>query len=146
MDLVYEAVGGDMFKVAVDAVATKGRVLVIGMMSQYGAGWPTAQHPGLPEKLLKKSATLQGAGCALVLGAAERRSAITLRIQRFLCTLLDGSVTCNAPTAPWRLCAGLPAHLPGCSRHAARTRCHCACRLLPTALRQQAAATSAKTL
>jgi len=75
VDVVYEAVGGDMFKVAVDALATQGRVLVIGMMSQYGDGWPTAQHPGLPEKLLKKSATLQGARPPhVLLGAWESGS------------------------------------------------------------------------
>lgn len=61
VDLVYEAVGGDMFETAVDALADKGCLLVIGMMSQYAKGWPVAQHPGLPEKLLKKSARLQGA-------------------------------------------------------------------------------------
>lgn len=61
VDVVYESVGGDMFKTAVDALAMRGRLLVIGMMSQYGDGWPVDNHPGLPEKLLKKSASLIGA-------------------------------------------------------------------------------------
>ena len=61
IDVIYEAVGGDMFQAAVDAVAVQGRLLIIGMMSQYGEGWPLADHRGLPEKLLKKGATLQGA-------------------------------------------------------------------------------------
>lgn len=61
VDVVYESVGGGMFKVAVDALAQRGRLLVIGMMSQYGKGWPLDDHPGLPEKLLKKSASLIGA-------------------------------------------------------------------------------------
>ena len=60
VDLVYEAVGGEMFDIAVNALANRGCLLIIGMMSQYGAGWPVAQHKGLPEKLLKKSATLKG--------------------------------------------------------------------------------------
>ena len=60
VNVVYESVGGDMFKTSVDALADGGRLLVIGMMSQYGAGWPASQHRGLPEKLLKKSATMRG--------------------------------------------------------------------------------------
>jgi NADPH-dependent curcumin reductase CurA len=60
VDVIYESVGGDMFKTAVDALAMRGRLLVIGMMSQYGDGWPVDDHPGLPEKLLKKSASLIG--------------------------------------------------------------------------------------
>jgi NADPH-dependent curcumin reductase CurA len=61
VDVVYESVGGEMFKTAVDALAFKGRLVIIGMMSQYGDGWPIDSHPGLPEKLLKKSASLIGA-------------------------------------------------------------------------------------
>lgn len=60
VDVVYESVGGDMFDVAVDALASKGRLIVIGMMSQYGEGWPVRNHPGLPEKLLKRSASIAG--------------------------------------------------------------------------------------
>ena len=58
---MYESVGGQMFKAAVDALAFKGRLVIIGMMSQYGDGWPVDAHPGLPEKLLKKSASMIGA-------------------------------------------------------------------------------------
>eukprot|EP00892_Ulva_mutabilis_P010540 jgi/Ulvmu1/7859/UM004_0090.1 len=58
--VVYEGVGGEMFKVAVGALAQRGRLLIIGMMSQYGKGWPLEDHPGLPEQLLKKSASLIG--------------------------------------------------------------------------------------
>lgn len=58
--MVYEGVGGEMFKVAAEALAQRGRLLIIGMMSQYGKGWPLDDHPGLPEKLLKKSASLIG--------------------------------------------------------------------------------------
>jgi NADPH-dependent curcumin reductase CurA len=34
IDLVYESVGGDMFRTAVGALADKGRLVIIGMMSQ----------------------------------------------------------------------------------------------------------------
>ena len=58
--MVYESVGGEMFGIAVNALANKGRLIVIGMMSQYADGWQVATHPGLPEKLLKKSASVSG--------------------------------------------------------------------------------------
>lgn len=60
VDLVYESVGGKMFDVCVDALAERGTLLVIGMMSSYQAGWPASSHPGLAEKLLWKSAALRG--------------------------------------------------------------------------------------
>jgi len=60
IDLVYESVGGDMFQTAVNALAKKGRCIVIGMMSTYKSEWPPSQNAGLPEKLLWKSATLAG--------------------------------------------------------------------------------------
>lgn len=62
VDVVYESVGGAMFDLAVDALATKGRLLVIGFISGYQS--PTGLSPvkagALPAKLLKKSASLQG--------------------------------------------------------------------------------------
>lgn len=67
IDLAYESVGGDFFAAAVDALAPGGRVIVIGMMSQYTAGgdgaedaWTPSNHPGLPEKLLWKSGACVG--------------------------------------------------------------------------------------
>ena len=35
VDLVYESVGGEMFAAALDALAPSGKIIVIGMMSQY---------------------------------------------------------------------------------------------------------------
>lgn len=55
-----ESVGGSMFEIAVNALAKKGRVVIIGMMSQYSSGWKPSQNTGLPEKLLWKSASLSG--------------------------------------------------------------------------------------
>ena len=67
VDVVYESVGGEMFSDAMDALAPKGVCIIIGMMSQYTSGgsdaksaWVPSNHPGLPEKLLWKSASLRG--------------------------------------------------------------------------------------
>lgn len=40
------SVGGDMFDVAVDALAPRGRLIIIGMMSAYADGWVKRQYPG----------------------------------------------------------------------------------------------------
>ncbi|XP_021070204.1 prostaglandin reductase 3 [Mus pahari] len=62
VDVVYECVGGAMFDLAVNALATKGRLIVIGFISGYQS--PTGLSPVkagvLPAKLLKKSASLRG--------------------------------------------------------------------------------------
>lgn len=62
IDVVYESVGGAMFDLAVDALATKGRLIVIGFISGYQS--PTGLSPvkagTLPVKLLKKSASIHG--------------------------------------------------------------------------------------
>ncbi|KAF5830042.1 hypothetical protein DUNSADRAFT_15083 [Dunaliella salina] len=60
IDVVYESVGGDMFSAALAALAPRGRLIIIGMMSAYQEGWPRSEHPGLPEKLLWKSASMIG--------------------------------------------------------------------------------------
>ena len=49
-----------MFKTCLGALGQKGRLVVIGMMSQYGAGWPQTALKGVPEMLLYKSASLNG--------------------------------------------------------------------------------------
>jgi len=64
VDLIYESVGGQMFETCMNALAVYGRMVVIGMISQYteGAegGWKPATYPGLCEKLLWKSQTVTG--------------------------------------------------------------------------------------
>jgi NADPH-dependent curcumin reductase CurA len=49
-----------MFSICVDALAPKGTLIIIGMMSAYAEGWQPSAHPGLPEKLLWKSASIAG--------------------------------------------------------------------------------------
>jgi len=36
-----------MFSVCVDALASKGKLIIIGMMSQYASGWAPSSYPGL---------------------------------------------------------------------------------------------------
>lgn len=62
VDVVYESVGGAVFDAAVDALAVKGRLIVIGFISGYQS--PTGLSPvkagTLPAKLLRKSASVRG--------------------------------------------------------------------------------------
>ena len=61
VDVVYESVGGEMFDTALASLAPRGRLVVIGAVSQYAAGWAApSSHPGLTEKLLWRSAACVG--------------------------------------------------------------------------------------
>ncbi|OMO63203.1 Alcohol dehydrogenase superfamily, zinc-type [Corchorus olitorius] len=62
VDIVYESVGGDMFDLCLNALAIHGRLIVIGMISQYQGehGWTPSNYPGIAEKLLAKSQTVYG--------------------------------------------------------------------------------------
>ncbi|KAG8368363.1 hypothetical protein BUALT_Bualt15G0037700 [Buddleja alternifolia] len=62
VDIIYESVGGDMFDLCLNALATYGRLVVIGMTSQYQGehGWNPRNYTGLCEKILAKSQTLAG--------------------------------------------------------------------------------------
>lgn len=62
VDLVYESVGGDMFQTCLNALGMFGRLVIIGMVSQYQSGevWEQSVHPAICEKLLWKSQTLVG--------------------------------------------------------------------------------------
>ncbi|KAF5727247.1 zinc-binding alcohol dehydrogenase domain-containing protein 2 [Tripterygium wilfordii] len=62
VDIVYESVGGDMFNLCLNALALYGRMIVIGMISQYQGehGWKPLAYTGLCEKLLAKSQTVAG--------------------------------------------------------------------------------------
>ncbi|XP_022763359.1 prostaglandin reductase-3-like isoform X2 [Durio zibethinus] len=60
VDIIYESVGGNMFDLCLNALAIQGRLIVIGMISQYQGkhGWKPSNYPGLVEKLLSKSQTV----------------------------------------------------------------------------------------
>lgn len=62
VDIVYESVGGEMFDLCLNALAVYGRLVVIGMISQYQGehGWKPLNYTGLCEKLLAKSQTVAG--------------------------------------------------------------------------------------
>ncbi|KAL8151804.1 hypothetical protein V2J09_021612 [Rumex salicifolius] len=62
VDIVYESVGGKMFDLCMNALAVQGRMIVIGMISQYQGehGWKPSNYPELCEKLLNKSQTVSG--------------------------------------------------------------------------------------
>lgn len=64
VDVVYEGVGGKMFDIALNNLAVKGRLVVIGFISGYqdSSGWTgggAVQKPIAP-KLLGKSASVRG--------------------------------------------------------------------------------------
>jgi hypothetical protein len=62
VDIIYESVGGDMFNLCLNALAVYGRLIVIGMISQYQGehGWKPSNYTGLCEKILAKSQTVAG--------------------------------------------------------------------------------------
>ncbi|BBN17225.1 prostaglandin reductase 3 [Marchantia polymorpha subsp. ruderalis] len=62
IDLIYESVGGEMFTTCLNALARRGRLIVIGMISQYQGenGWQPGNYPGLAEKILAKSQSVVG--------------------------------------------------------------------------------------
>ena len=59
MNLAFESVGGGMFDTAVEHLATRGRLLVVGYMSEYDHGAQPVTQPRIYEKLLWKSAQLR---------------------------------------------------------------------------------------
>ncbi|KAJ0974948.1 hypothetical protein J5N97_016913 [Dioscorea zingiberensis] len=62
LDIIYESVGGEMFDLCLNALAVYGRLIVIGMISQYQGehGWEPRNYTGLCEKILAKSQTVAG--------------------------------------------------------------------------------------
>ncbi|XP_068614879.1 prostaglandin reductase 3-like [Brachionichthys hirsutus] len=62
VDVVYESVGGSVFEAAVNNLAQKGRLIVIGFISGYqtASGIPTFKGATLPMKLLQRSASIRG--------------------------------------------------------------------------------------
>ncbi|CAL9705360.1 unnamed protein product [Knipowitschia caucasica] len=62
IDVVYESVGGSTMELAVNCLAKKGRLIVIGFISGYqsASGIPAFKGATLPVKLLQKSASMRG--------------------------------------------------------------------------------------
>ncbi|CAK6954281.1 prostaglandin reductase 3-like [Scomber scombrus] len=62
IDVVYESVGGSVMELAVNCLANKGRLIVIGFISGYqtASGIPEFRGGTLPVKLLQKSASMRG--------------------------------------------------------------------------------------
>ncbi|XP_062091740.1 uncharacterized protein LOC133797735 [Humulus lupulus] len=62
VDIIYESVGGQMFDLCLNALAVYGKLIVIGMISQYQGekGWKPSNYTGLCEKILAKSQTVAG--------------------------------------------------------------------------------------
>lgn len=62
IDVVYESVGGSVLELAVNCLANKGRLIVIGFISGYQSesGIPPFKARTLPVKLLQKSASIRG--------------------------------------------------------------------------------------
>ncbi|KAF4382451.1 hypothetical protein G4B88_011403 [Cannabis sativa] len=60
IDIIYESVGGQMFDLCLNALAVYGKLIVIGMISQYQGeqGWKPSNYTGLCEKILAKSQTV----------------------------------------------------------------------------------------
>lgn len=139
VDVVYESVGGDMFDIALAALAPRGRLVVIGAVSQYAGGWAApSSHPGLTEKLLWRSAACVGfflplqarhfrrhmARLVAMHAAGTLRVALDPRPFRGLAQAADalehlhsgkslGKVVLQVP-------ATLPSELPSAQRHAAK--------------------------
>lgn len=62
VDVVYESVGGSVLELAVNCLAQKGRLIVIGFISGYqsASGIPAFKGATLPVKLLQRSASMRG--------------------------------------------------------------------------------------
>ncbi|XP_070662272.1 uncharacterized protein [Malus domestica] len=62
VDIIYESVGGDMFDLCLNALVVYGRLVVIGMISQYQGehGWKPSNYPGICKKILAKCQTVAG--------------------------------------------------------------------------------------
>ncbi|XP_048882900.1 prostaglandin reductase-3-like [Brienomyrus brachyistius] len=64
VDVIYESVGGDVFDLAINNLAVKGRLIIIGFISGYqsdlGLAPVKTTATALPVKLLKKSASMHG--------------------------------------------------------------------------------------
>lgn len=94
VDVVYESVGGKVLEVAVNSLANKGRLIVIGFISGYqsASGIPRFRGETLPVKLLQKSASVRGFFLPHFL--SDYRDAVGNMIQMFA----KGKLVCEVDT------------------------------------------------
>lgn len=100
IDLIWESVGGEMFTTCTRALAQGGRLLVIGMMSQYSDGWgasqvitvPTPHAPHCPEEASgTRQAQIQWCCHSCTRGLCSNACSLHLLLQ---------SAQAHAPTRP----------------------------------------------
>ncbi len=60
VDIVFEGVGGAQFDTCVNALATRGRLICIGAISEYESGPQPVTGPRILYKLMTKSASIRG--------------------------------------------------------------------------------------
>ncbi|KAM8846338.1 prostaglandin reductase 3-like [Synchiropus picturatus] len=91
VDVVYESVGGSVLELAVNCLAQKGRLIVIGFISGYqsNSGIPAFNGGTLPVKLLQKSASVRG--FFLPHFASDYKDALTKMMQM----LAKGKLVCE---------------------------------------------------
>ncbi|XP_017265379.1 prostaglandin reductase 3 [Kryptolebias marmoratus] len=95
VDVVYESVGGSVLELAVNRLANKGRLIVIGFISGYqsASGIPPFRGDTLPVKLLQKSASVRGFFLPHFLG--DYREALSSMMQMFAKGELVCKVDCG---------------------------------------------------
>lgn len=95
IDVVYESIGGSIFEVAVNSLANKGRLIVIGFISGYqsASGIPSIRAGTLPVKLLQKSASVRGFFLPHFL--SDYREALSSMVQMFAKGKLVCEVDCG---------------------------------------------------
>lgn len=95
IDVVYESVGGSVLELAVNSLANKGRLIVIGFISGYqtASGIPPFKGGTLPVKLLQKSASIRGFFLPHFIG--DYREALSSMMQMFAKGELVCEVDCG---------------------------------------------------
>lgn len=95
LDVVYESVGGSLLELAVNSLANKGRLIVIGFISGYqsASGIPPFRGGTLPVKLLQKSASIRGFFLPHFL--SDYREAVSSMMQMFARGELRCEVDCG---------------------------------------------------
>ncbi|MGB7341688.1 MAG: zinc-binding dehydrogenase [Phototrophicaceae bacterium] len=100
VDIVFEGVGGDMFDLAVKALAVHGRLLVIGAISEYEGGPQAVTRPRIGYSLMNRSASIR----AFWLMNYFKETAP--HMQKLLGLVQDGSLKLNADDTSFKGASG----------------------------------------